>query len=160
MRIRIVDLVIGTVLLISAIIGFYFTYSIPPHDKFLYGNAVYASPSFFPRVVLSILAVLSVILLVKSIVTTSADKILWVGRDIRRVFITFSLFLLYPFFLRIIGDLFVTPGMGFVIASGVLLICTMIGLGFRRYQWIFFTSLLVVGSVYAFFVLFLNIMLP
>jgi hypothetical protein len=50
--------------------------------------------------------------------------------------------------------------MGFVISSGVLLICTMIGLGFKRYQWIFITFLLVVGFVYGFFVLFLNIMLP
>ena len=160
MRIRIADLVISAVLLICAILGFYFTYSIPPHDKFLYGDVFYASPSFFPRLVLTILAVLSVILLAKSIVTTSADKIPWTGRDIRRVFIAFSLFLFYPLFLRIIGDLFIPPGMGFVISSVVLLICTMIGLGFRRYEWIFLTSLLVVGSVYVFFVLFLNIMLP
>lgn len=160
MRIRIADLVISAVIIIFAILGFFFTYSIPTHDKFLYGEAVYASSSFFPRVVLTILAVLSVILLVKSIVTTSADKIPWIGRDIRRVFIAFALFLFYPLLIRIIGNLFITPGMGFVISSGVLLICTMIGLGFKRYKWIFITFLLVVGFVYGFFVLFLNIMLP
>jgi hypothetical protein len=159
-RIRIADLVISAVISICAILGFFFTYTIPAHDTFLYGDAVYASPSFFPRIVLTILAVLSVILLVKSIVTTSADTIPWTGRDIRRVFIAFALFLFYPLFLRILGNLFVTPGMGFVISSGVLLICTMIGLGFRRYHWILLTSLLVVGFVYGFFVLFLKIMLP
>lgn len=160
MRIRIADLVISAVITIFAILGFFFTYSIPAHDKFLYGEAVYASPSFFPRVVLTILAVLSVILLVKSIVTTSADKIPWAGCDIRRVFIAFTLFLFYPLLLRIIGNLFITPGMGFVISSGVLLIGTMIGLGFKKYHWILLTSLLVVGAIYGFFVQFLNILLP
>jgi hypothetical protein len=154
------DVVISAVLLICAILGFFFTFSIPTHDKFLYGEAVYASPSFFPRVVLTILAVLSVVLLVKSIVTTSADEITWAVHDIRRVFIAFAFFLFYPLFLRIIGNLFITPGVGFIISSGVLLICTMIGLGFRKYHWIILTSLLVVGFVYGFFVLFLNIMLP
>jgi len=160
MRIRMTDLVIGTVLLTCAILGFFYTYTIPSHDKFLYGESIYASASFFPRVVLVILAVFSVFLIIKSVFSSSSEKIIWAENAIRRVSITYLLFLLFPLFLPIIGNYFVSPGIGFVIASGILLICTMIGLGFRKYHWVFLTSVIVVGSVYLFFVLFLNIMLP
>ena len=160
MRIRITDGVMGMIFLIFAVIGFSGTYSIPPHDTLTYGDSVYISPAFFPRFVFIMLALLSVVLILKSVIIASSEKIQWEWNNIRRVFIAYLLFLLFPLFLPVLGDLINIPGLGFAVVSAALLVATMLGLGFRKYLWVLVTSLAVVGSVYVFFVLFLQIMLP
>ena len=160
MRIRITDRVFGSIFLMIAILGFYRTFSFQEHDTYTYGESIFVTPSFYPRVLLSTLALLAVFLIIRSHLVDSLKRIQWTKEDILRVFLIYLCFLLYPFFLPRIGDLFIKPGMGFIITSGFFLVFLMIGLGARKYLWIFLSSFVVIGSVYLFFVLLLKIMLP
>ena len=160
MRIRITDRVIGLIFLLIAIFGFSITLSFQKHDVYTYGESIFVAPSFYPRVLLITLAVLAVFLIMRSHFVDSSQSIQWTKEDMLRVFLIYLCFLLYPFFLPRIGDPFIRPGMGFIITSGFFLVFLMIGLGARRYFWVFLSSFAVIGSVYLFFVLLLKIMLP
>jgi hypothetical protein len=160
MRIQNADRVIGLLFLVIAMFGFYRTYAFPVHDALTYGESVFVTPAFYPRVVLVTLGVLAVFLIIKSQFVDSSKRIPWTWRDIGRVLLTYFSFLLYFFLMSRISDFFVRPGMGFVITSGAFAIVVMIVLGTKKYHWVFLSSFLAIGSIYVFFVLLLNIMLP
>ncbi|UCG64927.1 MAG: tripartite tricarboxylate transporter TctB family protein [Deltaproteobacteria bacterium] len=160
MRIRTADRVIGFTFLLTAIAGFYHTYSFPAHDSYTYGDSIFVTPSFYPKVLLLLLGILSVFLIVRSHLTAPSKDIQWSKKDMLRVLLTYMCFLLYLYLLPRVGELFIIPGMGFIITSGLFSIFLMIGLGSRKYFWIFLSSFAVIGSVYLFFVSLLKIMFP
>ncbi len=160
MKIQNADRVIGLFFLAIAMFGFYQTYTFPKHDVLTYGESVFVTPAFYPRVVLVTLGVLAIFLIIRGQFVDSLKRIPWTWRDIGRVFLTYLCFLLYIFLMPRISDFFVRPGMGFVITSGAFAILLMIALGSRKYHWVFLSSFVAIGSIYVFFVLLLNIMLP
>ena len=160
MRMQHADRVIGLVLLAISLFGFYLTFNFQQHDALTYGESVFVTPAFYPRVVLVTLGVLALFLLIKGQLVASAQSIPWSWRDIGRVFLTYLCFLLYIFLMPRIGDFFIRPGMGFVITSSAFAIVVMLALGTKKYHWVILSSLIAIGSIYVFFVLLLNIMLP
>ncbi len=160
MRIRITDRVIGFLFLMIAILGFYRTYSFQIHDTYTYGDSVFITPSFYPRVLLSTLAILAIFLIIRSHFVAPSGRIQWTAKSMLPVLLTYLCFLLYIYLLPRISELFIKPGMGFMVTSGVFSVLLMVALGSRKYSWIFFSSFAVIGSVYLFFVVLLKIMLP
>lgn len=159
-RIRITDRVIGFIFLMIAILGFYRTYSFQIHDTYTYGDSLFVTPSFYPKVLLLLLGILSIFLIVRSHLTAPSKDIQWSNKDMLRVLLTYLCFLLYIYLLPRVSELFIKPGMGFVVTAGVFSILLMIALGSRKYFWIFLSSFLAIGSIYLFFVVLLKIMLP
>jgi hypothetical protein len=159
-RIRITDRVIGFTFLLTAIAGFYRTYSFQIHDTYTYGDSLFVTPSFYPKVLLLLLGILSIFLIVRSHLTAPSKDIQWSNKDMLRVLLTYLCFLLYIYLLPRISEFFIKPGMGFMVTSGVFSVLLMVALGSRKYSWIFFSSFAVIGSIYLFFVVLLKIMLP
>ena len=160
MRTRNVDRMAGLIFLLISIVAFYRTYSFQEHDTYTYGDSIFVAPSFYPQVLLSTLAILAIFLIIRSQFVAPSGRIQWPAKNMLRVLLTYSCFLLYIYLLPRISELFIKPGMGFVVTAGVFSILLMIALGSRKYFWIFLSSFVAIGSIYLFFVVLLKIMLP
>lgn len=145
---------IFSALTILAFVSFAYFYLVPNYIEEMKGHSLMClSPAFFPILAIALMALLSALLLAKSlIIAKEPEEEPWLTREEElQVYISFCAATFYIFMLKYFG---------FLIATPTVLAILFFSQGIRNPLKISIISLIVTGSVFLFFEKIMRVVLP